>query len=199
MELFWSSATMFFLVMDPLGNTPLFISALRGTPPERRQFVILRECVIALGIMVAFLFLGKGLLELLHVGEPALRTAGGVILLLIAIRMIFPPGDDAPDRLPPEEPFIVPLAVPLLAGPSLLAVEVVIASNDFSKWPVYLGALVAAWAASTLILYFSGFLARVLGPRFMSALERLMGMILVILAVQLTLDGVGEFIVGLRP
>ena len=194
-ELFFSSALMFFLVMDPLGNIPLFLTALRGVSPERRQKVILREILIALVIMVLFLFLGKGLLQLLHVEQPALMAAGGVILLLIAIRMIFPsPQANLHEPVLHEEPFIVPLAVPYLAGPSLLAIEVVIASNDFVRWPVYLGALVAAWAVSAVILYFSGFLQRVLGERAMTAIERLMGMILVIVATQMMMDGARQFL-----
>lgn len=190
-----SAALIFFLVMDPLGNVPLFLTALRHTPEERRQWVILRELLIALAVMVIFLFGGRWLLELLAIDNAALKAAGGVILLLIAIRMVFP----TPERNLSEpqhtddEPFIVPLAVPYVAGPSLLAVEVVLISQNPDQWAVYLGALVLAWAVTAVILYLSGFLRRVVGDRTLVAIERLMGMLLVILAVQMMFEGSRDF------
>lgn len=189
-----SAAMTFFLVMDPLGNVPLFLTALRKTPPERRQWVILRECLIALGIMVIFLFLGKTMLDLLHIENGPLQTAGGVILMLIAIRMVFPtPERPLNEPMTHDEPFIVPLAVPYVAGPSLLAVEVVLVSQNPGQWPIFLGALIAAWLVTTIILYSSGFLRRVVGERALIAVERLMGMILVVLGTQMMFDGIDAF------
>ena len=126
MEVMISAAFTFILVMDPLGNVPLFLASLKNTAPERRQWVILRECLIALVVMVSFLFAGRGLLNLLHVDDAALKAAGGVILLLISIRMVFPtPEKNLAEPVTHDEPFIVPLAVPYVAGPSLLAIIVV--------------------------------------------------------------------------
>ena len=197
MELALSSAFTFLLVMDPLGNVPLFLTALRNTNPDRIQRVILRECLIALLVMVAFLFLGNGLLDLMHIDEAALTAAGGVILLLIAIRMVFPtPERNLTVTTAHDEPFIVPLAVPYVAGPSLLAVIVVLVSRDPASWGWFLGGLILAWVITSVILYFSGFLQRVVGARVLIAVERLMGMILVILAVQMTFEGVKEFFIG---
>ncbi|MEZ5085867.1 MAG: MarC family protein [Tessaracoccus sp.] len=197
MDVMLSSALTFLLVMDPLGNVPLFLSALRHTRPERRQWVILRECLIALALMVLFLFLGQGLLELLHIDRSALTAAGGVILLLIAIRMVFPtPERNLKESDLHEEPFIVPLAVPYVAGPSLLAVIVVLVSQSPTDWPWFLGGLVFSWVLTTIALYFSGFLQRVVGDRVLIAVERLMGMILVIVAVQMTFDGIKDFFVS---
>ena len=194
MDVMLSSALTFLLVMDPLGNVPLFLSALRHTSHERRQWVILRECLIALALMVLFLFVGEGLLDLLHVDGPALTAAGGVILLLIAIRMVFPtPERNLKEPDLQEEPFIVPLAVPYVAGPSLLAVIVVLVSQTPTQWPWFLGGMVISWLLTTVTLYFSGFLQRVVGERVLIAVERLMGMILVILSVQMTFDGVKAF------
>nr|WP_255433727.1 MULTISPECIES: MarC family protein [unclassified Tessaracoccus] len=187
----------FFLVMDPLGNVPLFLTALRNTPEERRQWVILRELLIALAVMVAFLFAGRGLLDLLNIGNAALETAGGVILLLIAIRMVFPTAErNLREPHTDDEPFIVPLAVPYVAGPSLLAVEVVLISQNPADWPIFLGALILAWSVTAGILYLSGFLRRVVGDKTLIAIERLMGMILVILAVQMMLGGIKAFFTG---
>lgn len=185
---------MFLFVMDPLGNVPLFLTALRHTPAERRQWVILRECLIALLVMIAFLFLGQGLLTVLHIDHAALEAAGGVILLLIAIRMVFPtPERSLREPHTDDEPFIVPLAVPYVAGPSLLAIEVVLVSQNPDKWPIYLGALLIAWALTAITLYLSGFLRRVVGDRTLTAIERLMGMILVIIAIQMMFEGTRDF------
>lgn len=194
MEIMVSAALTFLLVMDPLGNAPLFLTSLQRTAPERRQWVILRECLIALVVMVAFLFLGKSLLNLLHIDEPALTAAGGVILLLIAIRMVFPtPEKSLKEPTTHDEPFIVPLAVPYVAGPSLLAIIVVFVSQSPENWPWYLGGLMISWAITTVTLYFSGFLQRVVGERALVATERLMGMILVLLAVQMMFAGTKAF------
>ena len=194
MEAMISAAFTFILVMDPLGNVPLFLASLKNTAPERRQWVILRECLIALAVMISFLFAGRGLLNLLHVDDAALKAAGGVILLLISIRMVFPtPERNLTEPVTHDEPFIVPLAVPYMAGPSLLAVIVVFVSQSPESLPWYLGGLVASWAISTVVLYFSGFLQRVVGERALVAVERLMGMILVLLAVQMMFEGTKAF------
>lgn len=194
MEVMISAAFTFILVMDPLGNVPLFLASLKNTAPERRQWVILRECLIALAVMISFLFAGRGLLNLLHVDDAALKAAGGVILLLISIRMVFPtPERNLTEPVTHDEPFIVPLAVPYMAGPSLLAVIVVFVSQSPESLPWYLGGLVASWAISTVVLYFSGFLQRVVGERALVAVERLMGMILVLLAVQMMFEGTKAF------
>nr|WP_279588654.1 MarC family protein [Brooklawnia cerclae] len=182
-----------FLVMDPLGNVPLFLAALRNVAPARRRFVLTRELLIALGVMAIILFLGRGLMELLHVTQPALATAGGVILLLIAIRMVFPSPDRPLAERVVDEPFIVPLAVPYVAGPSVLAIEIVLMQQMPGQWPLILLALVIAWAVSSAILLASSCLHRFLGERTLLATERLMGMILVIIAVQMMLGGIRDF------
>lgn len=194
MALMLSSFITFLLVMDPLGNAPLFLTSLKRTKPERRQWVILRECLIALAVMVAFLFLGQSMLGVLHIDDPALQAAGGVILLLISIRMVFPTSErNLAEPMTHDEPFIVPLAVPYIAGPSLLAVIVVLVSQNSANWPWFLGGLVLAWLVTAVTLYFSGFLQRVVGTRALVAVERLMGMILVIMAVQMMFDGTKAF------
>lgn len=190
---FVSAVLTFLLVMDPLGNVPLFLTALRTTKPERRVRVIIREQLIALAIMVAFLFAGRGLLEVLHVSKEALTVAGGVILLLIAIRMIFPTSEKNLNEAVLGEPLIVPLAVPYTAGPSLLATEILFMANEPHRWSFWLTALLVAWAGSAMILISSGWLQRYLGERALTALERLMGMILVIISVQMMLTGLAQF------
>lgn len=193
-----SAAVLLFFVMDPMGNVPMFLSALRHVDPARHRAVILRELIIALAIMIAFLFAGRLLLDLLHVSSPALTAAGGVILLLIALRMIFPTPHHTLREDVREEPFIVPLAVPYTAGPSVLATELLLMSNEPGRWPVWLAAVVLAWLATALILYLASDLRKLLGERGLTALERLMGMVLVIVAVEMLMNGIAQYLVSFR-
>lgn len=194
-----SAAIVLFFVMDPLGNVPLFLSALRHVDPARSRFVILRELLIALVILVVFLFVGRYVLQLLHVSAAALTAGGGVILLLIALRMIFPTSERSLREEVRGEPFVVPLAVPYTAGPSMLATELLFMSREPERWPVWLGAVVLAWLASAVILYFASNLRRLLGDRGLTALERLMGMLLVIVAVEMLMTGAADYLRRLPP
>jgi MarC family membrane protein len=191
---FLSAALLLFLVMDPLGNIPLFLTALKNVPVERRVRVILRELLIALGIMVVFLFSGQAFLSALNISEPALTVTGGVILFLIAIKMIFPSKDEGKKHANEEEPFIVPLAIPYIAGPSALATLLLIMNSEPHRWPEWLGALLAAWLLTGIILMAAGPLAKVLRNRGLIAIERLMGMILVAIAIQMLMNGAVEFV-----
>jgi multiple antibiotic resistance protein len=190
----YTAAITLFLVMDPLGNIPIFLSALSAVEPKRRSRVILREALIAFVIMVLFLFAGKPILNGLHITQAALSIAGGIILFLIAIKMIFPSEETyEKPRVLNTEPFIVPLAIPLIAGPSALAVVMLLANDNPSERGQVLIALVLASIASTVILLFSNQLRRVLGQKGLIAMERLMGMILTILAVQMLLSGLDQY------
>lgn len=185
-----SAAVLLFLVMDPLGNIPFFLSALGVVPAERRQRVVLRELLVALGLLVVFLFIGQYLLSLLQISEPALAVSGGVILLLIALRMIFPSPNRPLEERVVGEPFIVPLAVPYVAGPSALATVVLLMSQAPERWPEWLAALLLAWLASSLILLSASRLSRFLSDRGLLAMERLMGMILITVAIQMMMGGI---------
>ena len=155
--------------------------------------VLVRELCIGLFVMLVFLFCGQGFMRLFHLEQSALSVAGGLILMLIALRMIFPTPEKNLAEPVYEEPFIVPLAVPYLAGPSLLAMIVVMVSQNPDGIWLYLVGLIAAWTISSLILFFSDFLNRLVGEKVLTALERLMGMILVIIATQMTLEGIATF------
>ncbi len=189
-----SAAVLLFFVMDPLGNVLLFLSALKPVEPSRYRLVIVRELLSALVIMVLFLFLGRYVLDLLHVSRAALTAGGGFILLLIAIRMVFP-SDERSLREPVQgEPFIVPLAIPYTAGPSMLATELLLMSREPERWPVWLGAVVLAWCAGAAILFFASNLGRLLGERGLTAVERLMGMLLVVVGVEMLMTGAAEYL-----
>jgi len=189
-----SATVLLFFVMDPLGNVPLFLSALKHVDPARQRWVIVRELLIALAVLVVFLFTGRFLLGVLHVSSPALTTAGGVILLLIALRMIFPTAEKSLREEVKEEPFIVPLAIPYTAGPSALATELLLMSQEPDRWPVWLAAVLIAWLASAVILYFASGLRRFLGERGLVAVERLMGMLLITVAIEMLMSGIAEFL-----
>jgi len=192
MEMF-SIAFALFLLMDAIGNIPLFISFLKGIDGPRQRFIIFREMVIALIVIILFSFLGDALMHFLHISLDTIQIAGGIVLFILCLKMIFPTSPDPNENLPhTSEPFIVPLAVPLVAGPSVLA-AVMIYSKQQSPW-VMVGAISVAWAASLLILITCEFLKKVLGWRGITALERLMGLILLLIAVQMFMSGVSSFV-----
>ncbi len=189
-----SSAILLFLILDPFGNIPIFLSTLKNVAPRRRNRVVIRELLIALAVLLTFLFAGPFLLDLLNISDPSLSVTGGVLLFLIAIRMVFPPRAPSPDEHVDEEPFIVPLAVPLVAGPSALATVLLIASGDAHNWPYWLLAVVLAWLAASILLIIGAQIANFLGHRGLVAMERLMGMLLVAIAIEMTLSGIQAFI-----
>ena len=188
-----SAAVLLFFVMDPLGNVPLFLSALRNVVPARHRLVIIRELVIALVVLVAFLFGGPQLLALLHVSGTALTVAGGVVMLLIALRMVFPSAEHTLIEPVDAEPFVVPLAIPYVAGPSAMATVLLFTSREPDRWPAWLLALLLAWLATGIVLFFASGFARFLGSRGLVAVERLMGMLLVIVSVEMILSGLRQY------
>ena len=189
-----SVAVLMFLVMDPLGNIAFFIAALANVDPKRQRIVIIRELVIALVVLIAFLFVGRSFLQLLGISSDALTIAGGVILLLIALRMIFPDVEKPLKEHVAGEPFIVPLAIPYVAGPSAMATEMLLMNREPNRWPEWLLAIFLAWLACSVILYFASGLRRYLTDRGLIAIERLMGMILVTVAVQMLMNGASQFL-----
>ena|SRR5438874_3299072 len=185
-----SAALLLFLVMDPLGNVPFFLAALKHVDLARQGQVIRRELLIALAVMVFFLFVGRYILLLLHISEPALTLAGGVILLFIALRMVFPTAEKSLHEEAEDEPFIVPLAIPYVAGPSTLATELLLMSREPERWLEWLLALLIAWLAFSVIIVFASGLGRFLGRKGLIAIERLMGMVLITVAIQMLLTGI---------
>lgn len=188
----YTAAITLILVMDPLGNIPLFLSILKDTRTQRQAWIILRETFIAFVILSLFLFFGGRILHGLHITEPALNIAGGIILFIIALRMIFPHPDATPDTVE-GEPFIVPLAIPLTAGPASLATVLLFASQQPEQMSSWFLALSIASAVFAVVLLCSRLLMRVLKERGLIALERLMGMILTTLAVQMFLTGTSQY------
>ena len=188
----FSAAVLLLLVIDPFGNVPIVISALANVPAARRVPIVLRECLIAYVVLLAFMLGGRLFLQWLQLSEVSLSIAGGIILFLIALRMVFRHPEGVFGDRPGTEPFIVPLAVPSIAGPSALATVMLMASRDPGRLPAWIAALSAAMVASAVMLG-AHRLQRGLGERGMIAAERLMGLVLTAIAVQMLLDGVRGF------
>jgi MarC family membrane protein len=188
---------LLLLITDPFGNIPIFVSALKGVAPQRRIRVILREVLIAFLLLLAFMFVGDGFLTLMHLSDLSLQIAGAVVMFLIALRMIFPSGsaDDAPLL---GEPLIVPLAIPALAGPSALATVMLLVSQAPGRRLEWIAALCVTMAVCAVVLVLSERIQRIAGDRVMMAFERLMGLILVAISVEMLLRGIKLFVLQLQ-
>ena len=184
------------LIMDPLGNIPMFLSILNKIPDEnRRRKILIRELLLALLVLLVFLFLGRHLLQWLNLQPQSLRIGGGIVIFLISIKMIFSPlSGGIMGQFPEGEPLLVPLAVPLLAGPSTLAMLILLSRNAPEKWMSWLLAVILAWLLTSVVMICSGSLLRLLGEKGLFAVERLMGMVLVTLSVQMLLDGFSDYL-----
>ncbi|MBO9715984.1 MAG: YhgN family NAAT transporter [Pseudoxanthomonas sp.] len=189
-----SAALLLFLILDPLGNVPVFLSVLRPLPARRQRVVLVRELLIALAVLMLFLWCGKFVLDLMHLRQESVSIAGGIVLFLIGIRMIFPRPEGLMGEIPDGEPFIVPLAIPLVAGPSGMAAVMLLGSKEPERLGEWSLALMLAWVGTAAILLAAPFLYRLLGRRALAAVERLMGMLLVAISVQMLLDGLATYL-----
>jgi len=189
MEHTFASATiLLLLITDPLGNIPIFVNTLRAVPPERRARVIVREVLIAFGLLLAFMFVGQSFLKAMSLSDVSLQIGGAVVLFLIALRMIFPPPpQDTP--VPLAEPLIVPLAIPALAGPSAMATVLLLVSQAPERRLEWVAALTVTMLVCAVVLLLAERLQRVVGLRVVSAFERLMGLILVSISVEMLIRG----------
>ena len=190
---FASATILLILITDPFGNIPIFANALRGVAPERRSRVILREVLIAFVLLLAFMFMGDGFLRVMNLSQLSLQIAGGVVLFLIALRMIFPP-PPLEQTQPQSEPFIVPLAIPALAGPSALATVLLLVSQAPERRLEWIAALSVTMVICAVVLVLAEHIQRILGDRVVVAFERLMGLILVAISVEMLLRGLKAFI-----
>lgn len=193
---FSSAFILLLLVLDPLGSLPIFIPVMRQVAPERRHWVALREVGIAFTVLFVFMFVGESFLRVMRLSERSLEVAGGVILLMVAIRMIFGGGGGAYGVAEGKEPLIFPLAVPLLAGPSAMATVLLLASRQPERMGSWIGALACAMAVSLLVLLLCNQIRRVVGDSVVSATEKLMGLVLTAIAVEMILAGLKRYFLG---
>ena len=192
-----AATVLLILVTDPFGNVPLAVAALRNVPRERRTRVVLRECLIAYVLLLAFLFGGRAFLALMQLSEASLSIAGGVILFLIALRMVFSHPEGVFGDAGGGEPFVVPLAIPAIAGPSALATVMLLASRHPASLATLVAALSIAMVVMLVVLLASDRVQSVIGERGVVAMERLMGLVLTALAVEMLLSGLRTFVAQL--
>ena len=194
---FWSALVLLLLVLDPFGSLPIFIGVMRNVAPERRHVVALRESAIAFSVLLVFMLAGQAFLTLMHLSERSLEVAGGVILLIIAMKMIFASGatlyaGDGEGR----EPLVFPLAVPLMAGPSAMATVLLLASRQPERLGHWIGALTVAMVVSAMVLLSADRIRRWIGASMVSAIEKLMGLVLTAIAVEMILAGLKRYFFG---
>jgi len=193
---FVSAFILLLLVLDPLGSLPVFIPVMRQVAPQRRRWVAMREVGIAFGVLFAFMFLGEGFLRVMRLSERSLEVAGGVILLMVAIRMIFSHEGGVYGTPEGKEPLIFPLAVPLLAGPSAMATVLLLASRQPERMLTWVGALASAMGVSLLVLLLCDRIRRWVGDSVVAAVEKLMGLVLTAIAVEMILAGLKRYFLG---
>ncbi len=187
-----SSAILFMFILDPFGNVPLVLSILKNVDEKRKKIIIIRESLFGLGILLFFFFFGKSFLNIFHLETVAVTIAGGVIFFVIALKMIFPgSGGNKAMFGASEEPFMVPIAIPMIAGPSALATLLLMtkAYSPNLHWELF-ASIILAWFFSSLILYLSPILYKILKDKGLNALEKLMGMLLLMMSVQMFIDGI---------
>jgi MarC family membrane protein len=194
-----SAALLLFLILDPLGNIPVFLGLLTPLPPARRRIVLLRELLIALFVLFAFLWGGRTVLDAMHLRQESVSIAGGIVLFLIGLKMIFPSPEGMFGEADAGEPFIVPMAIPLIAGPSGMASVMLLGSQDPGRMWDWSAALLLAWVGTAAILLSATYLYKALGRPVLVAVERLMGMLLVAVSVQMLMDGVAAWLHGPTP
>jgi len=189
---FASATILLILIADPVGNIPIFANALKHVAPERRAKVILREILIAFFLLLTFMFVGEGFLRVMNLSDLSLQIGGGVILFLIALRMVFPPAAVLEAEIW-EEPLIVPLAVPAIAGPSALATVLLLVSQQPERRLEWIAALCVTMLISAVVLVSAERIQRLIGSRLVVAVERLMGLVLVSVAIEMMLRGAKTF------
>jgi multiple antibiotic resistance protein len=184
-----SAATVLLFVMDPFGNVPTVLALLENVDPSRRRRVIARELLIALGVLLVFLVAGQAILDFLGLERESVTIAGGIVLGIIGLRLIFPRPEGILGHQPGGEPFLVPLAIPLIAGPSAMATVILMARTAPDELGRWAGAILLAWGVTAAVLLAAPTLYRLLRERGLQAIARLMGMLLIMIAVQMVLDG----------
>ena len=189
-----SAMALLFLVMDPIGNIPMFMLSLKHLPEERHRPIIIRELLIALGVLVIFLFAGKHILSILQISQASLGIAGGIIIFLIAIKMIFTGSEKIFKSTVKGEPLIVPLAIPLVAGPSAMTLVILMMAREPEGWYKWLASIFCAWLLTSAVLLSSNRISKILGDKGLAAVEKLMGMLLTTVAVEMFIGGIKQLV-----
>jgi len=190
----FSIIIVLFIIMDPVGNIPSYLKVMKEVEPRRQIVILIREMLIAFVLMVLFNYIGEYIFSILEISDTTVKLSSGLVLFITALKILFPANNSFRANLPRGEPFIIPLAVPLIAGPSLLATIMLYAHMEPSA-SVMIEAIVVAWVCALIVLLFAHRLKRYLGTNGLNALERLMAMVLVMLAIQRFMEGIQQFVV----
>lgn len=190
-------AMIFFIVTNPIGNSPTIIALIKGYSVREQQKILLRESIFSMLLAIFFLFLGETFLQSLHIQNFALTTSGGVLLFIVALNMIFSTRDEKQVVGPKQEPFIVPIATPLLSGAGLLTMIMLYSKQEANDGKILL-AILLAWVGVTAVLVAAPYLQIFLGKRGLAALEQLMGMLLTMIATEMIVQGLSLFFLALR-
>ena len=189
-----STAILLMFILDPFGNVPMLLAILKDVDEKRKKIIIIRESLFGLVILLMFLFFGESFLNIFHLETAAVTIAGGVIFFIIALKMIFPGEKGNASLFGRDDPFIVPIAIPMIAGPSALATLLIMTKSHADDFGALFLSLMIAWSVSFIVLYSSPLLYKALKSKGLSALEKLMGMLLLMLSVQMFIDGIRELI-----
>lgn len=189
---FWDMVLRLFLIANPIGVVPVFVALVKDFDAARQRRILLRESIISFLIAVPFIFVGKYFLDALDIESYALSVCGGVLVLIIAIKMIFPDPVTEGGEIVKKEPFIVPIATPMITGGGVLSTIMIIAEQEKNDMNILLAACVA-WIAVTIIVVCSSYLNKILGKRGLIAMEQLMGMLLALLAMNIIVGGAQNF------
>ena len=198
---FINSFILFFVTIDTIGNLPFFLSLTEGAKIKKRNQIAIRSIIIAFFIMIGFAYLGRYLLDAISVSLDSLKIAGGIILMVLAIDILFEKRkirrekkvEDALDEKNFEEIIIFPMAIPFIAGPSALTTIILLIGN-YANFPEYqisvIIALVAALAVSLILMIGANFIVKYIPQQILHTTARVMAFILAALATQFVIDGI---------
>lgn len=193
MDSIFTLALTFFLVANPIGNTPAIIALVKDFELQKQRIILFREAIFALVLALFFQYFGEHFLSLLNIKDFAVMMTGGVLLFLVSLTMIFSVSANETDSKPKQEPFIVPIATPIISGPGLLAVIMLKSKLEANNLKISL-AILLAWIGVTFILTFAPYLKNLLGKRGLVALEEVMGMVLALISIDMIVKGVSLFL-----
>ena len=186
---FLTIAAAIFFVLNATGQIPLFLAILAPFEHKRQVKIIVRELVIALVILLLFTFFGDWILKVLGISRPIIGIAGGILLFIISLGMIFPkPRSNLPEERLAQEPMVIPLAIPVITGPGAIT-TVMLYAHETANAVLVAGATFCAWVPSLLILLAGSFIKRMLGDKGMIAVERLGGMLVCLIGIQMCTSG----------
>ena len=187
-ESFTTIAFTIFFVLNATGQIPLFLALLARFDHKRQLKIITRELIIALVVLLLFTFFGDWILKVLGISQPIIAVAGGILLFLISLTMIFPKGEATHEHLT-KEPMVIPLAIPVITGPGAIT-TVMTYAHETGHPLMVAGAVFCAWLPSLVILLMGSYIKNIMGERGLTAIERLGGMLVCLIGINMCTNGI---------